>query len=63
MNRHAEEVAKGRRFRFGKNWAAFLSTLDDARIAEAEKSLQGMLGCERFESSGLRAARSAQRVS
>lgn len=32
------------RFRFGRNWSNFLRVLDDDRIAEAEKSLQMMLG-------------------
>jgi len=32
------------RFAFGANWTRFLSVLDDDRIAEAEKSLQNMLG-------------------
>ena len=41
---HSEEIASGKRFEFGKNWAAFLTTLNDERIAEAEKSLQEMLG-------------------
>lgn len=40
------EVASGRRFEFGKNWHRFLSVLDDDRIAEAERSLRGMLGLE-----------------
>ena len=31
-------------FSFGKNWAAFLSTLDEERIVSAERSLQKMLG-------------------
>jgi 2-polyprenyl-6-hydroxyphenyl methylase/3-demethylubiquinone-9 3-methyltransferase len=31
------------RFQFGKNWARFLSVLDDERIAEAERSLSEML--------------------
>ena len=38
------EVADGERFRFGKNWQRFLLVLDDERIAEAERSLKGMLG-------------------
>lgn len=38
------EVAKGERFRFGKNWSRFLRSLDDERIALAEKSLLDMLG-------------------
>lgn len=32
------------RFAFGKNWAQFLSHLNDERILEAEKSLQDKLG-------------------
>jgi 2-polyprenyl-6-hydroxyphenyl methylase/3-demethylubiquinone-9 3-methyltransferase len=34
------------RFAFGENWSRFLSVLDDERIAEAERSLKGMLGAE-----------------
>ena len=37
------------RFAFGKNWRSFLDQLDDARIAEAERSLQWLLGCERLD--------------
>jgi len=37
------EVAAGDRFEFGKNWASFLHTLDDARIETAEQSLKNML--------------------
>jgi SAM-dependent methyltransferase len=44
MDRHAAEVAQGERFEFGKNWAWFLTSLTDRRIAEAERSLQNMLG-------------------
>ncbi|GIK63441.1 MAG: SAM-dependent methyltransferase [Chloroflexota bacterium] len=44
MVEHAKEVAEGRRFEFGKNWQQFLTTLNDDRIAEAEKSLCQMLG-------------------
>ena len=43
---HAGEVASGERFEFGKNWAAFLSVLNDARIATAEASLREMLECD-----------------
>ena len=43
---HSMEVASGERFEFGKNWAAFLSVLDDERIATAEASLRSMLECE-----------------
>jgi len=49
---HAEEVKRGGRFEFGKNWAAFLSVLDEGRIKIAEESLQEMLEMESFE--GLR---------
>lgn len=43
---HSMEVASGERFEFGRNWAAFLSVLDDERIATAEGSLRAMLECE-----------------
>ena len=49
---HAQEVASGERFEFGRNWGRFLSTLDPERIAEAERSLRQMLGRENL--SGLR---------
>lgn len=41
----AEDV----RFGFGDNWTAFLHQLNDDRIAEAEKSIQKLLGCERLD--------------
>lgn len=44
--KHADEVRQGERFEFGKNWAAFLSVLDDDRIARAERSLAEMLGSD-----------------
>jgi 2-polyprenyl-6-hydroxyphenyl methylase/3-demethylubiquinone-9 3-methyltransferase len=34
------------RFAFGRNWRAFLSVLDEGRIAEAERSLAEMLGAD-----------------
>jgi 2-polyprenyl-3-methyl-5-hydroxy-6-metoxy-1,4-benzoquinol methylase len=40
---HGAEVASGERFEFGKNWSAFLATLDDERIVKAEESLKEML--------------------
>jgi 2-polyprenyl-6-hydroxyphenyl methylase/3-demethylubiquinone-9 3-methyltransferase len=43
---HAEEVSRGDRFEFGKNWSRFLSQLNDQRIASAEKSLRQMLEVE-----------------
>lgn len=43
MGEHAEEIARGQRFKFGKNWQQFLSVLNDDRIVAAEKSLCAML--------------------
>ncbi len=43
MSQHAEEVSTGSRFEFGKNWAQFLLTLNDEKIAEAELSLKTRL--------------------
>jgi 2-polyprenyl-6-hydroxyphenyl methylase/3-demethylubiquinone-9 3-methyltransferase len=43
---HARELTEGERFKFGANWARFLSKLDDDRIAEAERSLRDMLGVQ-----------------
>jgi SAM-dependent methyltransferase len=37
------------RFEFGKNWTAFLSTVDEARIAFAIASLSHMLGTRRLD--------------
>ena len=47
-----QELAQSERFGFGENWRAFLSTLDDERIAEAERSLRDSLGRASLE--GLR---------
>lgn len=44
--KHAQEVSQGERFEFGKNWSAFLSTLDEERILKAEDSLREMLEVE-----------------
>ena len=46
MAAHSTEVASGERFRFGENWARFLSLLDERRIAGAERSLREMLEAE-----------------
>jgi 2-polyprenyl-6-hydroxyphenyl methylase/3-demethylubiquinone-9 3-methyltransferase len=43
MSTHAIEIARGARFEFGKNWARFLGSLDESRIAQAEDSLRTML--------------------
>lgn len=40
------------RFAFGENWSSFLDSLDDDRVAEAEKSLRWLVGRERLD--GLR---------
>lgn len=49
MNQHAEEIAQGQRFSFGKNWENFLRHLNERRIARAETSLRAMLGVESLE--------------
>jgi 2-polyprenyl-6-hydroxyphenyl methylase/3-demethylubiquinone-9 3-methyltransferase len=41
-----QEVKKGERFQFGKNWDIFLSTLNPERIIQAEQSLKSMLEVE-----------------
>lgn len=38
-----QEIQQGRRFAFGKNWSAFLRTLDEDRISIAEQSLRELL--------------------
>src|SRR5262244_3453642 len=40
---HAEEVARGERFEFGKNWSRFLEGVRDEQIVTAESSLKRML--------------------
>jgi 2-polyprenyl-6-hydroxyphenyl methylase/3-demethylubiquinone-9 3-methyltransferase len=40
---HADEVARGERFKFGENWRSFLRTLNAERIAEAERGLTRLL--------------------
>lgn len=39
----AGEIAAGSRFAFGRNWARFLRTLNEARILRAEETLRTML--------------------
>ena len=46
---HAAEIARGKRFEFGRNWERFLTVLDDSRIASAEKGLQEMLQVQRLD--------------
>lgn len=42
----AEHLAEDGRFGFGENWRRFSAHLDEARIAEAERSLREMLGVD-----------------
>jgi 2-polyprenyl-3-methyl-5-hydroxy-6-metoxy-1,4-benzoquinol methylase len=46
MTSQVLEIAQGERFQFGENWKHFLSTLNEERIVEAEKSLKDMLQVE-----------------
>jgi SAM-dependent methyltransferase len=46
---HAAEVARGGRFEFGRNWARFLTVLDEDRIAAAERALRHMLRVDRLD--------------
>lgn len=46
IKKHSEEVSKGERFKFGANWEAFLGTLNDERIYEAENSLKEILSVD-----------------
>lgn len=39
MTRFHDEVSRGERFEFGKNWLRFLTTLNEERITAAEESL------------------------
>ena len=48
MSKIAQFIDRGQRFEFGKNWESFLSTLNDDRILNAEKSLQEMLNTDNF---------------
>ncbi len=45
-NTHSDEIQQGQRFQFGANWKAFLSTINEERIHEAEESLKKMLGVD-----------------
>src|ERR1700744_140237 len=49
MQQHAQEVAAGERFEFGRNWARFLTALREDRIDRAEVSLRTMLAVERMD--------------
>lgn len=43
MGKHEQEIERGGRFEFGKNWASFIQNLNDHRIGLAEQSLLAML--------------------
>lgn len=44
MSNYQEEIKKGKRFSFGKNWKAFSCTLDQERIETSKHALIDMLG-------------------
>lgn len=44
VQHHVAEIAQGRRFEFGANWARFLNVLNENRINQAVASLTAMLG-------------------
>lgn len=43
---HQQEVRRGERFKFGKNWQRFLSVVKEEHVRAAEGSLRKMLGVE-----------------
>lgn len=49
MSWHAEEVARGQRFEFGRNWSRFLAGIREEDIIAAAKSLQRMLEVESLD--------------
>jgi SAM-dependent methyltransferase len=49
MPEHAQEVAAGERFEFGKNWSKYLRVVDPMRIERAEASLASMLPWPRLD--------------
>jgi 2-polyprenyl-6-hydroxyphenyl methylase/3-demethylubiquinone-9 3-methyltransferase len=49
LSSHPADIKRGERFEFGRNWQKFLSVLNDERIAEAEKSLRGMLDTDSLD--------------
>jgi len=46
---YVDEVARGERFTFGKNWAIFLEHLTDEQISGAEESIREMLEVQSLE--------------
>jgi 2-polyprenyl-6-hydroxyphenyl methylase/3-demethylubiquinone-9 3-methyltransferase len=49
MSAHSKDLSRGNRFEFGKNWQRFLKTIDEARIAEAERSLTERLEIDNLQ--------------
>ncbi len=49
MSWHSQEVARGKRFEFGKNWNRFLNLVRDEHVLKAESSLKRMLELETLE--------------
>src|SRR3981081_3303222 len=49
MYTHANEIERGERFAFGKNWSRFLNVLEESRIVRAEESLREMLEVDTLE--------------
>ncbi len=49
MRWHAEEVARGERFEFGKNWMSFLGGIKEEHVVAAESSLKRMLEIDSLE--------------
>ena len=48
-HQHRDEVSRGERFEFGKNWSRFLRVLNNDRIVLAEQSLKDQLNVESLE--------------
>ena len=46
---HAQELARGERFAFGRNWRRFLATIDESRISRAQQALVAALDRESLE--------------
>src|SRR3989442_11992645 len=44
-----QEIDRGKRFEFGKNWSQFLTTIDEERIRVAEQSLKEMLEIDHLQ--------------
>ncbi len=44
-----EEIQRGQRFSFGKNWASFLKTVDETRVNIAVQSLRELLNVDSLE--------------